>query len=107
MSASWSRPISSPKSIRAITSANRKKHGRRRAHGLAGAQGMAPRGLPRLHPPFDAGTGVRPPISAALDGELPAVLSPAVLPHSGIAGAPDRASDRNPSGVVCRQPHLL
>src|SRR5437762_1561164 len=107
MSASWSRPISSPKSIPGITSGNRKKHGRRRAHGLTDAAGVAAGGLSRLDLPVDAGPSLRRGVAAAVDGDLPALLPPPVLPHPRFAGAPDRAPDAGPPGVVCRQSHLL
>src|SRR5579863_2892904 len=107
MSASSSRPTSLPKSIRAITSANRKKHGRRRAHGLVGLANATAGGLSRLDDPLDAGTSVRPGVAAAVDGDLAVLLSPLVLPHSRFAGAPDRAADQRPTGAVCRQSYLL
>src|SRR5712691_5058221 len=107
MSASWSRPISSPKNIRGTTSANRKKHGRRNAIGLAGPASATAGDLPRLDRPVDAGASRGAGAAAALDGELAALLSPLVLPHSRPAGAPDRAADADPPGAVCRQSHLL
>src|SRR5438094_186350 len=106
MSASWSRPISWLKSIRGITSGNRKKHGRRRTHGFAGAAGLASGDLSHLHSRADAGPGVRPSVSTPVDGELPALLPPLVLPDSRLAGAPHRAADPSPAGAVCRQSHL-
>src|SRR6266849_413080 len=107
MSASWSRPISSPKNIRGTTSANRKKHGRRSAPGLAGPAGPTAGDLLRLDRPLDAGTSLRPGAAAALDGNPAAFLPPLVLPHSRPAGAPDRAADAGSPGAVRRQSHLL
>src|SRR5438067_13724014 len=107
MSASWSKPTSSRKNIPAITSGNRKKHGRRRAHGLDDAAAVAAGDLFRLHAAADAGAGRRADIAAVLGRDLSAVLSPLVLPHSRSQSAADRASDGNASGAVRRQSHLL
>src|SRR5438270_7179882 len=100
MSASSSRPTSSPRSIPATTSGNRKKHGRRRAHGLDDAAAVAAGDLSRLHAAADAGTDRGADLAAALGGDLPAVLSPLVLPHPRSQSAADRAPDSNASGAV-------
>src|SRR5947208_9214733 len=107
MSALSSRPTSSPRSIPGTTSANRKKHGRRRAHGLDDAAAVAPGDLSPLHAAVDASAGDRPCPGAALGDRLPAVLSPVLLLHPRIARAADRAADGDASGVVCRPPRLL
>src|SRR5260370_40169464 len=107
MTASWSRPIPSPKNIRGTTSANRKKHGRRNAPGLAGPAGPTAGDLLRLDRPFEAGTILGPGAAAALDGTPAALLPPLVLPHSRSAGAPDRAADAGSPGALRRQSHLL
>src|SRR5437762_6835920 len=98
MSASSSRPTSSPRSIPAITNGNRKKHGRRRAHGLDDAAAVAADDLSRLHAVADAGAGDRTDVAAALGCDLSALLSPLVLPHPGAAGAADRTADGGPAG---------
>src|SRR5207302_4891017 len=107
MSASWSRPTWSRKNIRAITSGNRKRHGRRRAHGLDDAAAVAADDLSRFYAAADAGAGDRADVAAALGRDLSALLSPMVLPHPGSAGAADRPADRGASGAVCRQSRLL
>src|ERR1043166_3999340 len=107
MFASWSRPTWSRKNIPAITSGNRKKHGRRRAHGLDDAAAVAADDLSRLHAAADAGAGDRADVAAALGRELSALLSPLVLPHSGSASAADRPTDGSASGVVRRQSCFL
>src|SRR5205085_9125659 len=107
MSASSSRPTSSPRSSTATTSGNRKKHGRRRAHGLDDAAAVAPSDLSPLHTAIDASAGGWPCSGAALGGRLPAVLSSVLLLHPRIARAADRAADGDASGLVCRQPRLL
>src|ERR1700693_5296700 len=66
MSASWSRPTSSPKSICAITSANRRKHGRHSPDGLDDAAALAPCAISRLDRAAGAGAGGRPPGAAGL-----------------------------------------
>src|SRR5437870_9068193 len=107
MSASWSRPTSSPKNIRGTTSANRKRHGRHKRPGLARLADTAAGALPRLDHPPDASAGVGAGVAAALDGDLAAVLPPLVLPHHRVAGAPPRPSDPGATGAVRGQPHLL
>src|SRR5260370_41706971 len=107
MSASWSRPISSPKNIRGTTSANRKKHGRRNASGLAGPAGPPAGDLLRLDRPLEAGTSLGPGAAATLDGNPAALLPPLVLPHSRPAGAPDCAADAGEPGAGCCQSHPL
>src|SRR5436305_14361292 len=102
MSASSSSPTSSPRSIPATTSGNRKKHGRRRAHGLDDAAAVAPGDLSPLHTAINASAGDRPCSGAALGGRLRAVLSSVLLLHPRIALAADRAADGAASGVVCR-----
>src|SRR5947208_15245623 len=94
MSASSSRPPSSPRSIPATTSGNRKKHGRRRANGLDDAAAVAPGDLSPLHTAIDASAGDRPCSGAALGGRLPAVLSSVLLLHPRIAREIGRASCR-------------
>src|SRR3954453_8525847 len=103
MSSSWSRPIWAGKNIPAITSGNRKRHGRRRAHGLDDAAAMAADDLSRLSAAADAGTGDRGDFAAGLGRDLSAFLSPLVLPHPGSAGAADRPANRGASGIVRRQ----
>src|ERR1051326_3948695 len=100
MSASSSRPISSPKNTRGTTSANRKRHGRRSAARLADPAGVAADDLSRLDGAADAGAGARPLAAAALDGDAAALLSPLLLSHSGPQGAPHRPPDCRAAGVV-------
>src|ERR1051325_806254 len=107
MSASSLRPTSSPRSIPAITSGNRRKHGRRRADGLDDAALMAAGALSPIHAAIYGGGGNRACSGAALGGRLPAVLPPVLLLHPRIARAADRAANRDASGPVCRQPRLL
>src|SRR5213079_431399 len=103
MSASSSRPTSSPRSIPAITSGNRKKHGRRRAHGLDDAAPVAAGDLYPLYAAADAGASDRPRSGPALGRGLPAVLSSVLLLYPRAARAADRTADGGASGDVCRE----
>src|SRR5579862_3195656 len=101
MSASWSRPTSSPRNIRGITNGNRKRHGRPRTHGLADAAGMAAVALSWLDRRADAGAGVGARVAPPLGRDLPVLLSPRLLPHPRAPGAPDRPPGEGAAGALC------
>src|SRR5580658_11317143 len=112
MSASWSRPTSSPKNTRAIMSVDLKTTGRRtvgqaRAHGLDGTQGATRGGLSRLDAGDDADTSPRDRVAAAVGRVLSALLPSPLLPHPRPRRSPDRPAGRRPPGAVRVQPHRI
>src|SRR5580700_8412755 len=98
MCASWSRPISSPRNICAITSANRRTHGQRSPDGLDHAAAVASRAVSWLDRAADAGAGGRLGVATAVGQHLPAFLSSLVLSHPRAEGAPDRSAERRTPG---------
>ncbi len=75
--------------------------------GSPALQGLAAGDLSRLDHPLDAGAGVGPGVAAAVDGDLPALLSSLVLPHPRLRVRRIGRPTERPPGAVRRQSHLL